>query len=101
MTALAIVGRLNEKHPEQFGTRQHSIVQRLLKGLRKKAAEKLIALELPCAATNAAPVTGPVDGSGYEGPDRPTAPPLERASSVARHDRSVEIGSSAPAAQLG
>ncbi len=39
LTALAIVGRLSEKHPEQFGTRQHSIVQRLLKALRKKAAE--------------------------------------------------------------
>jgi hypothetical protein len=43
LTALAIVGRLTEKHPEQFGTRQHSIVQRLLRALRKKAAENLIA----------------------------------------------------------
>ena len=43
LTALAIVGRLSEKHPEQFGTKQHSIVQRLLKALRKKAAERLIA----------------------------------------------------------
>jgi hypothetical protein len=32
LTALAIVGRLSERYPEQFGTRQHSIVQRLLKG---------------------------------------------------------------------
>jgi hypothetical protein len=31
LTALATVGRLSEKHPEQFETRQHSIVQRLLK----------------------------------------------------------------------
>jgi hypothetical protein len=51
LTALAIVGRLNEKHPEQFGMRQHSIVQRLLKALRKKAAEKFIAQKPPCAAT--------------------------------------------------
>ena len=29
LTALAIVGRLSERYPEQFGTRQHSIVQRL------------------------------------------------------------------------
>jgi hypothetical protein len=42
LTALAIVGRLTEKHPEQFGTRQHSIVQRLLRALRKKAAETLL-----------------------------------------------------------
>ena len=34
LTALAIVGRLSEKCPEQFGKRQHSIVQRMLKGLR-------------------------------------------------------------------
>ena len=26
LTALAIVGRLSEKYPEEFGTRQHSIV---------------------------------------------------------------------------
>jgi hypothetical protein len=30
LTALAIVGRLSEKYPEEFGTNQHSIVQRLL-----------------------------------------------------------------------
>jgi len=32
LTAIAIVGRLSETHPDQFGTKQHSIVQRLLKG---------------------------------------------------------------------
>jgi hypothetical protein len=35
LTALTIVGWLSEKCPEQFGTRQHSIVQRLLRALRK------------------------------------------------------------------
>jgi hypothetical protein len=34
---------LSQRHPEQFGRKQHSIVQRLLKALRRKAAEKLIA----------------------------------------------------------
>jgi hypothetical protein len=43
LTAIAIVGRLSEKHPDQFGRRQHSIVQRLLKVLRKKASGKLLA----------------------------------------------------------
>jgi hypothetical protein len=33
LTAIAIVGRLSEKHPDQFATKQHSIVQRLLKAL--------------------------------------------------------------------
>ena len=78
LTALAIVGRLSERYPEQFGMRQHSIVQRLLKALRKEAAENLIAQEPPCAATTATPLPGPVDGSGYKGPDPPTAPPIER-----------------------
>jgi hypothetical protein len=36
LTALAILGRLNERHPEQFGSRQHSTVQRLLKALREQ-----------------------------------------------------------------
>jgi hypothetical protein len=100
LTALAILGRLNERHPEQFGSRQHSTVQRLLKALRKQAAEKLIALELPCAATTAS-LTGPVDGSGYIGPDPPTVPPVERASSAVGRNRSVDTGSSAPMARPG
>src|SRR5438105_7943330 len=83
LIARAIVARLSEKQLEQFGTKQHSTVQRLLKALRKKAAEKLIAPDLSRAATITAPLTGPVDGSGYQGPDPPTVPPAERASNAA------------------
>ena len=43
LTALAIVGRLAQRDPDQFGPKQHSIVQRLLKALRRKAAERIIA----------------------------------------------------------
>jgi hypothetical protein len=100
LTALAIVVRLSEKHPEQFGTRQHSIVQRLLKALRKKAAEKLIAQEPP-ARTTAASSPGAVDGSGYQGPDPPTAPLVERAWRAATCNPSVDVGSSAPIAPSG
>ena len=39
LTAIAIVNRLGERHPEQFGKKQHSIVQRLLQALRKTAAQ--------------------------------------------------------------
>jgi hypothetical protein len=67
LTAIAIVGRLNEKHPDQFGTKQHSIVQRLLKALRKKAAEQLLAQE-SLGTTAVVPAPGSVDGSGYGGP---------------------------------
>jgi hypothetical protein len=101
LTALAIVGRLSEKHPEQFGTKQHSTVQRLLKTLRKKAAEKLVAQEPPRPAMTTAPLPGAVDGSGYGWPDPPTAPPVEQASEVDRPHRSVHVGSSAPTAPPG
>ncbi len=90
LTALAIVGRLSEKYPEEFGTRQHSIVQRLLRALRRKAAEQLVAQEPPGDATTAAPLPGAVDGSGYVAPDPPTAPPeshLARPISRNRFDR--------------
>jgi hypothetical protein len=60
LTAIAIVGRLAKRHPEQFGKKQHSTVQRLLRALRKTAAQRLIAET--------------VDGSGYRGPEPPTAP---------------------------
>jgi hypothetical protein len=43
ITALAIVRRLAAIDPETFGEKQHSIVQRLLKALRRKAAERVIA----------------------------------------------------------
>jgi hypothetical protein len=90
LTALAIAGRLSERHPEQFGMKQHSTVQRLLKALRKKAAEKLIAQEPPRPATTIALLTG---GSGYGWPNPPTAPPVEKTSEVDRLHRSVQIGS--------
>src|SRR5258708_1984236 len=100
LTAIAIVGRLSEKHTDQFGTRQHSIVQRLLKVLRKKAAKKLIAQE-PLDATAVAPGPGAVDGSGYGGPDPPTAPPIEHASKLPSCNRSMTAGSPVPMAPPG
>ncbi len=74
-------------------TKQHSIVQRLLKALRKKAAEKLIAQEPPCPAMTIAPLPGAVDGSGYAWPDPPTAPPVEPALEVGRLNGSIHTGS--------
>jgi hypothetical protein len=43
LTAIAIVGRLADLHPDQFGKKQHSTVQRLLRALRRAAAQRLIA----------------------------------------------------------
>jgi hypothetical protein len=101
LTALAIVCRLSARHPEQFGTRQHSIVQRLLRALRKKAAERLTAQEPLCPAITTAPLPGAVDGSGYAWPDPPTAPPFEQALKVDRLNGSVLAGSSAPTVPPG
>ncbi|MCK1781066.1 hypothetical protein IVA74_31030 [Bradyrhizobium sp. 132] len=89
LAALAIVGRLRQKHPEEFGTRQHSIVQRLLRALRRKTAEQLVAQEPLGEATTAVPLLGVVDGSGYVGPDPPTAPLVEQAGNVTWRGRST------------
>jgi Integrase core domain len=101
LTALVILDRLAARCPGQFGPPQHTIVQRLLKALRKNAAENLIAQKPPSATKTAAPFTGPVDGSGYGGPDPPTGPAVERASQAARLNRSAQVGSSAPTAPSG
>ncbi|UFX42760.1 hypothetical protein HAP47_0026450 [Bradyrhizobium sp. 41S5] len=101
LTALAIVGRLSEKYPEEFGKRQHSIVQRLLRALRRRAAEQLVAQGPFGDATTAAPLPGVVDGSGYLGPDPPTAPLVEQAGKVTWRGRSIDIGSSSAMAPSG
>jgi hypothetical protein len=98
LTALAIVVRLSESHPHQFGKKQHSIVQRLLKALRRNAAEKLVA-EAAGAATVTAPPPGSVDGSGYMGPDPPTAPPSVLVAKAGMIDQSDD-GRSAPSGNI-
>jgi hypothetical protein len=74
LTAIAIVGRLAELHPDQFGRKQHSIVQRLLRALRKSAARRFITEIAADGYENVVQPPGAVDGSGYGGPDPPTAP---------------------------
>jgi hypothetical protein len=64
LTAIAIVGRLTERHPERFGKKQHSIVQRLLRALRKTAAQRLIA---ETAAEGCETVAQPPGGCGRLG----------------------------------
>jgi hypothetical protein len=74
LTAIAIVDRLADLYPDQFNRKQHSIVQRLLRALRKSAAQRLIAETVADGYKNIAQLPGAVDGSGYAGPDPPTAP---------------------------
>ena len=80
LTAIAIVGRLAERDPETFGSKQHSIVQRLLRALRKKAAETLLASANPVIPMPSYQEPRAVDGSGYGRPDPPTASGVEQAS---------------------
>ena len=74
LTAIAIIGRLADLHPDQFGKKQHSIVQRLLRVLRRSSAQRSIADTAAEGYENLAQPPGAVDGSGYGGPDPPTAP---------------------------
>jgi hypothetical protein len=100
LTAIAIVCRLSEAHPDEFGTKQHSTVQRLLKALRKKAAENFLA-RTPLGAPDVAPTPGAVDGSGYGGPDPPTAPLVEYGSKSPSCAPSTTIRLPAPVARAG
>jgi hypothetical protein len=80
LTALAIVGRLRELYPQQFCEKQHSIVQRLLRAQRKKAADKLMAELALTAPASAALLPGAVDGAACDWHSAPpTAPPVEQA----------------------
>jgi hypothetical protein len=101
LTALAIVCRLSEKYPEEFGPTQHSIVQRLLRVLRRKTVKQLLAKEPLADVTTAAPLPGVVDGSGYVGPDPPTAPLIEQAGKATWRDPSGDLGSSSATAPPG
>jgi hypothetical protein len=74
ITALVIVCRLAAIDPATFGEQQHSIVQRLLRALRRSAAQRVIVQAAAEGCENVAQPTGTVDGSGYAGPDPPTAP---------------------------
>ena len=78
LTALAILGRLAEQRPEQFGPPQHTIVQRLLRSLRRKAVETIIPRTAEGAALAGDPGTGAAaacDGHSATSP----VPPILRA----------------------
>jgi hypothetical protein len=86
LTALAILGRLAERCPEQFGPPQHTVVQRLLRSLRRNAAEMII--------QHPADGVAPVGGPGTEGDAAcdghsatPPAPPILQALKRLQADR--------------
>ena len=72
LTAIVIVRRLANLHPDQFDKKHHSTV---LRALRRSVAQRLIAETTAERYENVAQSAGAVDGSGYAGPDPPTASP--------------------------
>src|SRR6516165_12771561 len=88
LTALAILGRLAAHSPEKFGPPQHTIVQRLLRSLRRNAAEVIIPRTAP--ATSGDPGTGAgaaCDGHSATSP----VPPILRAMTQPRTGRQSEL----------
>jgi len=72
LTALAILGRLAERCSEQFGPPQHTIVQRLLRSLRRKATETII----PHMSEGAAPAGDPGTGGDAACNGHSATPPV-------------------------
>jgi hypothetical protein len=78
LTALAIARRLAATDPATFSDKQHSIVQRLLRSLRRKTTETAIAAMTPQAPAASTMLPGPVDGAACDGHSAPpTGPPSE------------------------
>jgi len=72
LTALAILGRLAERCSAQFGPPQHTIVQRLLRSLRRKATETII----PRMSEGAAPAGDPGTGGDAACNGHSATPPV-------------------------
>jgi hypothetical protein len=90
ITALAIVRRLAATDPTTFGDKQHSIVQRLLRSLRRKAAQTVIVATAAQASIAAAMRPGPVDGASCDAHSAPPTGPLaEHVSTLGRDQRST------------
>ena len=92
LTALAILGRLAEHSPKKFGPPQHTIVQRLLRSLRRNAAEVII----PRMAGDTTPATIGDPGTGAAAAcDGHSAtspvPPILRAMTQPRTGRQSEL----------
>jgi hypothetical protein len=92
LTALAILGRLAAHSPEKFGPPQHTIVQRLLRSLRRNAAAVII----PRMAGGTAPATIGDPGTGADAAcDGHSAtspvPPILRAMTQPRTGRQSEL----------
>ncbi|MFZ3352339.1 MAG: DDE-type integrase/transposase/recombinase [Xanthobacteraceae bacterium] len=83
LTALVILGRLAARCPGQFGPPQHTVVQRLLKALRRKTAGQLIAGVGAVAAATAPPSQTAISSRSEAPPLLPLAPQTAARSATA------------------
>jgi hypothetical protein len=91
LTALAILGRLAEHSPEKFGPPQHTIVQRLLRSLRRNAAEVIIARMAGGTASTTIGDPGTGTGAACDGHSATSpVPPILRAMTQPRTGRQSE-----------
>ncbi len=79
MTALAIIRRLAEFDPVTFSDKQHSIVQRLLRSIRRTSATRLVAVESISVLNMAVVKDADVGGAAC---DETSAPPTPPSSSI-------------------
>ena len=92
LTALAILGRLAERCSEQFGPPQHTIVQRLLRSLRRNAAEVIIPRMAGRTATAAVGDPGTGAGAACDGHSATSpVPPILRAMTQPQTGRQSEL----------
>src|SRR6202166_4741781 len=92
LTARAILGRLAEHSPEKFGPPQHTIVQRLLRSLRRNAAEVIIPRMAGGTAPPAIGDPGTGGGAACDGHSATSpVPPILRAMTQPRTGRQSEL----------
>jgi len=98
LTALVILGRLAERCPGQFGPPQHTIVQRLLKALRRMAAGQLMAAaETVGPTTSTATVHGTIEASSTSAISSSVAPAASaRPTLHSRQDADDPMATDAP-----
>ncbi len=97
LTALAIVHRLAEMDAATFSDKQHSIMQRLLRSLRGKAARTVVAATTTQAMTYHDNQHGPMDVAACnEHSASPTGPSAEPASAPHQPQHSAHIQIASP-----
>lgn len=101
LNAVATACRLSEKYPDEFGTRQYSIVQRLLRAAQTEGCRTAGRSGAARRRDDRCPIARGCGRLGYVGPDPPTAPPTERTWKGTWRGQSLNIGATAARSPSG